>query len=193
MLPPGGTDALVRRPRGVHGVRSVLVAAGADVDATTPDGISAIVSALINGHYDTAAALIEAGTDPNLVDYSGRGALYAAVDFNTMPSSNRPAPNVLENTHTALDIIHMLLARGADPNAALSRIAPYRAKLDRGNDTVLGRGTTPLLRAPSRRRRRAARAPRPRRRPDADDQPRRQRLDVGSGPRHGRGGHDGAI
>jgi ankyrin repeat protein len=54
---------------------------------------------------------------------------------------------VLENEHTALEVAVMLLERGADPNAALDRISPYRAKLDRGNDTVLGRGTTPLLRA----------------------------------------------
>jgi ankyrin repeat protein len=54
---------------------------------------------------------------------------------------------VLENEHTALDIERMLLERGADTNAQLLRIAPYRAKLDRGNDTVLGKDTTPLMRA----------------------------------------------
>jgi hypothetical protein len=64
-----------------------------------------------------------------------------------MPSSNRPAPQVLENQHSALDIAVMLLETGADPNAQLQRLAPYRAKLDRGNDTVLSTGTTPLLRA----------------------------------------------
>jgi ankyrin repeat protein len=41
----------------------------------------------------------------------------------------------------------MLIERGADVNAQLIRQAPYRAKLDRGNDTVLGGGTTPLMRA----------------------------------------------
>jgi ankyrin repeat protein len=147
-LPPGGLTALLFAAReGCTRCVPVLAAAGADVDATTADGISGPVLALINGHYDTAAALVEAGTNPNLLDYAGRGALYAAIDFNTMPSSNRPAPDVLENEHTALDVAVMLLTRGADPNAALDRISPYRAKLDRGNDTVLGRGTTPLLRA----------------------------------------------
>ena len=147
-LPPGGLTPLLFAAReGCAPCVPVLAAAGADVDATTADGLSGPVLALINGHYDAAAALLEAGTNPNLIDYAGRGALYAAVDFNTMPSSNRPAPDVLENEHTALDIVVMLLERSADPNAALDRISPYRAKLDRGNDTVLGRGTTPLLRA----------------------------------------------
>ena len=147
-LPPGGMTPLLFAAReGCTLCVPVLAAAGADVDATTADGISGPVLALINGHYDTAAALVDAGTNPNLLDYSGRGALYAAIDFNTMPSSNRPAPDVLENEHSALDVAMMLLAAGANPNAALDRISPYRAKLDRGNDTVLGRGTTPLLRA----------------------------------------------
>jgi ankyrin repeat protein len=147
-LPPGGMTPLLFAAReGCTTCVSVLAAASADVDATTADGLSGLVLALINGHYDTAAALVEAGTNPNLLDYAGRGALYAAIDFNTMPTSNRPAPDVLENEHTALDVAVMLLEHGADPNAALDRISPYRAKLDRGNDTVLGRGTTALLRA----------------------------------------------
>lgn len=147
-LPPGGMTSLLFAAReGCAACVPLLAAAGADVDAVTPDGISPVVSALINGHYDTAAALLEAGTDPNLIDDTGRGALYAAIDFNTMPSSNRPAPDVLRNERSALDIAIMLLERGADPNAALQRQAPLRAKLDRGNDTVLGGGTTPLMRA----------------------------------------------
>lgn len=147
-LPPGGMTALLFAAReGCLGCISVLVDSGADPSQTTPDGISPIVSALINGHYDVAAALIEAGTDPNLVDYTGRGGLYAAADFNTMPSSNRPAPYVTQNDHSALDVGRLLLERGADVNAQLIRQAPYRAKLDRGNDTVLGGGSTALMRA----------------------------------------------
>jgi ankyrin repeat protein len=73
--------------------------------------------------------------------------LYAAIDFNTMVKSNRPAPKVLENRLTALDVARLLLTHGADVNARLKRGAPYRAKLDRGNDMMLGGGTTPFLRA----------------------------------------------
>ena len=147
-LPPGGMTPLLFAAReGCTDCVNPLVSAGADIHKTTPDGISVVVSALINGHYDTAAAMLDGGADPNLTDYTGRGALYAAVDFNTMPHSNRPAPDVIHNEHSSLDLINRLLELGADPNAQLERIAPYRAKLDRGNDTALAKGTTPLMRA----------------------------------------------
>ena len=147
-LPPGGLTALLfaARQGALSSVR-VLVEGGADVNATDPDGISGVLSAIINGHYDVAAFLLEKGTDPNLADKTGRTALYAAVDMNTMPDSNRPSPNVVENQATSLDLIKTLLARGANVNARLKTQQPYRTKLDRGNDTVLTTGSTPLLRA----------------------------------------------
>jgi ankyrin repeat protein len=147
-LPPGGLTPLLFAAReNCLDCLPVLIEAGADLNASTPDGISAVVIALINGHFDVAGALVEAGTDPNLADYTGRTALYAAIDFNTMPKSNRPAPKVLENRLTGLDVARLLLERGADVNAQLERLPPYRAKLDRGNDTMLGAGTTAFLRA----------------------------------------------
>lgn len=147
-LPPGGFTALLLAGReGCTACVPVLARAGADLNQTTAEDISAVVLALINGYYDTALALLETGTDPNIYDYTGRGALYAAADFNTMPVSNRPAPNVLPNEHSALDVMRRALELGADPNAQLTRQAPYRSKIDRGNDTVLTTGTTALLRA----------------------------------------------
>lgn len=147
-LPPGGLTPLLFAAReGCVECIPVLAELGANVNATLPDGIGAILIALINGHYDVAAAAIKAGTDVNLLDFVGRGALYAAIDFNTMPASNRPAPNILDDKLSALDVARMLLERGANPNAQLKRLAPYRAKLDRGNDFLLNTGTTPFLRA----------------------------------------------
>ena len=147
-LPPGGLTPLLFAAReNCLDCLPVLIEAGADINATTPDGISAVVIALINGHYDVAGALLEAGTDPKLADYTGRTALYAAIDFNTMVKSNRPAPKVLENRLTGLDVARIALEHGADVNARLKRLPPYRAKLDRGNDGMLGGGTTAFLRA----------------------------------------------
>ncbi len=147
-LPPGGlTPLLLAARQGALESAHELVAKGADVNAVDPDGISAMLSAIINGHYDVAAFLLDKGTDPNLADKTGRTALYAAVDMNTLPDSNRPSPNVVENETTGLDLIKGLLARGANVNAQLKTQQPYRTKLDRGNDTVLTTGSTPLARA----------------------------------------------
>ena len=147
-LPLGSMTPLLfaSRQGSVECVR-ILVEAGADPNATDPEGISPLLSAIINGHYDVAGWLLANGADPNLADATGRTPLYAAVDFNTMPASNRPAPNVVENRMTSLRLMEALLDRGANPNARLKKQQPYRTKVDRGNDTMLGAGTTPLLRA----------------------------------------------
>jgi len=121
----------------------ILIDAGADVTFVDQEGASLLVIALINGQYDAAALLLERGADPNLADETGRTALYAAVDMHTMPSSSRPAPREAPS----LDLIRLLLDKGANPNAELLRIIPYRTKLDRGGDNALGAGTTPFLRA----------------------------------------------
>jgi ankyrin repeat protein len=83
----------------------------------------------------------------NVPDKVGRTALWAAVDYHTPPQSNRPAPNPFDEETTSLDVIKNLLAHGARVDAPLTAQVPYRTKLDRGADGVLGAGTTPLLRA----------------------------------------------
>jgi ankyrin repeat protein len=147
-LPPGGLTALLFAARqGSLDSARVLVDAGADVDLADPDGTSPLLSAIINGHYDLAALLLEKGADPSLADKDGRTPLFAAVDMNTMPVSNVPMPKVIGNRVSSLDLIEQLLARGAPVNVQLKEQQAYRSKLDRGTDTVLTTGSTPLLRA----------------------------------------------
>jgi ankyrin repeat protein len=147
-LPPGGLTALLLAAReGCAACVGALVDGKADLNEVDPDRQSALVLALMNGHFDVAGALIDRGIDVNLKDKVGRTALWAAVDAHTMPSSNRPSPRETDDELSSMDIITRLLARGADVNAALSQQIPYRTKLDRGGDGVLGAGTTPLLRA----------------------------------------------
>ena len=148
MAAAGRLDAAdVRRRQGCVDCIPVLVQGGADINAADPDGITPLLSAIINGHYDVANVLLDKGANPNVADRTGRTPLYSAVDFHTMPASNRPSPKEIDNEITSLDLVKSLLAQGANVNAQLKQQQPYRTKLDRGDDTMLTTGTTPLLRA----------------------------------------------
>lgn len=147
-LPPGGLTPLLFAAReGCVECVKVLASAKADIDIVDPESHSALVIALMNGHLDAAGALIDSGINVNLSDDVGRTALWAAVDLHTVPSSNRPAPRETDDHLTSMEVIKKLLDRGAEVDAALRAQVPYRTKLDRGGDGVLGAGTTPLLRA----------------------------------------------
>jgi len=126
----------------------ILAKAGADLNATDiDDKLTPLIMALLNGHYDAAGALIQAGADVNMADNLGRVPLYTAVDDHTMPISNRPSPKEVDEELSSLDVIKILLAKGAEVNLQLKAQQPYRTKLDRGTDGMLGAGTTPLVRA----------------------------------------------
>ena len=147
-LPPGGfTPLLFAAREGCVECAKVLFASGAEINSVDPDQHTALIIALMNGHVDVAAALIEGGVDVNMTDKVGRTALMAAVDLHTVPASNRPPPRETDDTRSSYDIIRMLLDRGANVDAALRAQIPYRTKLDRGGDGILGAGTTPLIRA----------------------------------------------
>jgi len=147
-LPPGGlTPMLFAAREGCVDCVKVLIGAGADPNIVDPDQYSPLVMALINGHFDVAGALIDAGANLDMEDKAGRTALWAAVDAHTIPTSNRPAPRETDDTLGSMDIITKLLDRGAKVDVPLRAQVPYRTKLDRGGDGVLGVGTTPLLRA----------------------------------------------
>jgi len=148
-LPYGGLTPLLFAAReGCLGCVQALAENKADINVQDPRGVSAPVMAIINGHFDVAAYLLDKGANPNLVDDTGRGALFSAVDFNTVPFSNRPPPpGIIEQEVSALALIGKLIEKGANVNTQLTKQQPYRAKLDRGQDSMLTTGTTPLLRA----------------------------------------------
>jgi uncharacterized protein len=147
-LPPGGLTPLLFAARdGKIASAKVLLDHGADINLVDPDRHTPLIIALSSGHFDVAGLLIERGADVNMEDKVGQTALYAAVDGHTVPASNRPAPKETDDTLSSLDVIKMLLAKGAKVDAALRAQLPYRTKLDRGGDGVLGSGTTPLIRA----------------------------------------------
>ena len=122
-----------------------LAETGADLNATDPDGASALMFAVINSHYDLAAMLVNKGADPNLGDRAGMTPLYASVDMRNMPPPfGRPNPSALV-VAASLDAMRMLLAHRADPNARLK--TPILKRGYTAGDRQLNEGATALMRA----------------------------------------------
>ena len=146
--PSGGfTPLLYAARKGCTECARILLKAGADKNLTDPDGVSPLLLATLNFNFDIAALLIERGANVNKWDMWGRSALYAAVDMNTLPTGGRADRPSLDRT-TSLQLIELLLKAGANPNLQLKLFPPYRSlRDDRGADTLLSVGTTPLVRA----------------------------------------------
>ena len=146
VLPRGSLTPLMLAARqGSLASARVLVDRGAALNLTDPDGTTAMVTAIINGHYDVAALLIERGADPNLEDAAGMAAVYALVDMHTQPLMiNRPTRKPSGSVED-LDLLKRILARGGDPNAPLK--TPILARYHNIGDGQLGAGATPLMRA----------------------------------------------
>ena len=112
----GGFTALMFAVRNGHeDVVRALVKGGADLKATNGDGITATSIAVTNDRFDLAKTLLDLGADAN------DGSLYFAVDMHDATTDmhahdgsrlRADHPNQL----TSLDLIKVLLERGADPN-----------------------------------------------------------------------------
>lgn len=84
-----------------------LLAAGAKVNESAPDGASVLVVAAHSGHGAVAALLLEKGADPNAAE-AGYTALHAAV------------------LRGDLTLVKSLLAHGARPDPVLTKGTPSR-------------------------------------------------------------------
>jgi uncharacterized protein len=145
-LPVGSMTPLMYAARsGALEAAQALVAGGATLDTPDPDGTTATILAIINGHYDVAALLIEKGANPNVADSSGMAALYATVDMHTLPFMHgRPYPKPSGRLGIE-DMVQVLLSHGADVNQKLK--TPLLRRHNSTSTQSLGEGTTPLLRA----------------------------------------------
>lgn len=111
-----------------------LLERGADPDVRGPDGTPVLLTAALNGRADIVASLLSSGAEANVQDADGytplmaaaeRGASLAAVialldagaDVNASVEGWTPLWGALD--HGDPEIIEVVLAHGADVNAAL--------------------------------------------------------------------------
>lgn len=145
----GGMTALHYAVREGHfETVKALLAAGADIDGRTEgDESTPLVVATVNGHYDLAAWLLEQGADPNLASEDGVAPLYATVANRWAPKALYPQPTAFRQQELDyMELMEMLLAAGADPNARVNTHIWYSAY----NFDLLGvnfSGATPFWRA----------------------------------------------
>jgi ankyrin repeat protein len=127
----------------------ILVAAKANVNDTDANGITPLIMAIINDQIETARFLLDHGADINATDWYGRTPLWAAVEVRNMDFDNASFENGVDRA-PLLELIQVLLERGANPNARTKESIPIRRFMLRTTGTlewVDFTGQTPFLRA----------------------------------------------
>ena len=145
----GGLTALhfAARQGSARAVRALL-AGGANVNAASAaDNTAPLLAAVINGHFDVAAELLDRGADPNAINEAGVSALYATINVQWAPIAAYPQPRAhLQQTRSYLDLLKLLLDKGADPNVRINRKVWFSSyNFDQSN--VDEAGATPFWRA----------------------------------------------
>jgi ankyrin repeat protein len=119
---------------------SVLLDAGADIDAVAGDGKTALAIATFNGNYEVASLLVDRKADVNKADAQRFTPLFWAVDRRNMET----APNFpWMVTVDPMPLIRKLLDAGANPNALVNNTP--RARMREGSPRIVF--ATALMRA----------------------------------------------
>jgi ankyrin repeat protein len=123
----------------------LLVDAGANVNDALPDGMSALVVAILNIRYEVAKFLIDNGADVNDKRYRVR-PLHFALDMRALDWQALPRPVGWEPfSPESENLVLLLLQHGADVNARTDGTVPKREKGGLNFEAVDFSGQTPLL------------------------------------------------
>jgi ankyrin repeat protein len=150
-LVPGGLTPLLYAARdGRLESARILVAAGANVNERDPNAITPLLMAITNNHVEVARFMLDHGAAVNVVDWYGRTPLWAAVETRNMDVDNaEPFENGVDRA-PLLDLIKVLLDRGADPNTRTKETPPIRRQMLRVTGSLAWvdfTGQTPFLTA----------------------------------------------
>jgi len=174
----GGLNPLMYAVRdGCYSCVNLLVAAGADVNFPTPEGISPLMLALDNAHNEIAMFLMDKGAYPDVWDWWGRTPLWIAVDRKTPPGGpvgggfgrfgggargggagvgagrggRSSAPKERDPNApppvSSMTIVNRLLAAGVEVNPEMNFHRPNAPGRGRFADNQVSTRTTPLFRA----------------------------------------------
>jgi ankyrin len=123
---PGAMTPLLYAARdGRHEIAIALLEAGARVDTPDANGITPLLMAITNGNVDVARLLVERGADVKAADWYGRTPLWAAVDVRNLEKRGPARDNGVDRA-AMLEVIRLLLAKGADVNARTKEVQPVR-------------------------------------------------------------------
>lgn len=135
---PSFTAYLFAVQRGQAEAVKALLDAGSKIDEALPDGTSALVLAVQNGQWELASMLVDRGANVNAAG-SGFSALHQITRVRRTNIGFAPPP-VGKGNMSSTDLVHKLIAKGADVNAKMTRDFRdgYRNRLNRV-------GATPFL------------------------------------------------
>lgn len=102
----------------------LLVEAGAKLELAEYNGITPLLMAISNDHHDIARLLIEAGANVNAADWYGRRPLWTAAESRNRDVSTANATVNGVDRAAALQVITLLLEKGAEPDARLEHFPP---------------------------------------------------------------------
>jgi ankyrin repeat protein len=120
---------------------NVLLESKVDINLPDPDGVTPLHVAIMNANWDLAKRLIDAGADVNQWDIYGEAPLFTAINLRSRIDGGRGSSLDPLNKTTGMQMLELLLDRGANPNMQLF-FKPANA-----NGTTVTRGSTPLIRA----------------------------------------------
>ncbi len=145
----GGLTALHFAARqGFQQTVAAFVEGGADINQANPgDGMTPLLIAIVNGHFDLAKYLLEQGADPTRESANGVTPLYATLNVVWAPKSLYPGPKTYQQQNLGyMELMGLLLDKGANPNARVKYKVWYQAY----NSDFAGvdeTGATPFWRA----------------------------------------------
>ena len=103
----------------------LLLAAKANIEQADANAITPLLTAIVNNRVDVARFLIEKGADIQATDWYGRTPLWAAVETRNMDVDNGTFVNSIDRG-PMLDVIQILLERGAKVNVRMKEVPPIR-------------------------------------------------------------------